>query len=263
MRVVVQRASARAARTSWRIFLGCLVVAGWGGCVAAPRPIPATSAVDPEALLAVVRDREDGIDTMRASFSARTRERDRERAADGVLLVQKPDRFRLRLMLPMGVTVFDYLTVGSRTQLTFPLENKVINGAPEGEWAAFSRDDLSQAFLRGAHAFPGTCRALEENAAAVVVACRDAAGRVQRRLVIDRATATVREEVSYTDEQPRLLMRFGDYRMVAAIPMPFRIELQYPARAVVVEITVRTTEINPHLDATMFEPLAPWGAAGS
>ena len=82
-------------------------------------------------------------------------------------------------------------------------------------------------------------------------------------LVIDRASATIREEASYVGTDPHLIARFGDYRLVGDTPMPFRVELQYPAREVVIDITVRTTEVNPHLDAALFKPLAPWSAAGS
>jgi hypothetical protein len=213
-------------------------------------------------VLALVRAREDAIGSLRASFAARIRAPDQERAADGVLLVQKPDRFRLRLMLALGVTVFDYLSVGGRTQLALPLEGKIINRAPEGEWAVFSRDDLSQAFLRGSRAFPGECVATEDEGATILVTCRDRDRRRQRRLWIERDTATIREEVSYVDNQPQLAMRFADYRVVENMPMPFRIELHYSARGVVVEITVRATEVNPQLDAALFQPLSPWGDQG-
>lgn len=244
-----------------RLLLLSGVALMWG-CAAATRPLPTSEGADAQAVLAKVRARESAITTLRTSFSARTREHDRERSADGVVLVRKPDRFRLRLMLALGVTVFDYLTVGQRTQLAFPLEGRVINGDPQGEWAAFSRDDLSEAFLRGPRAFPGVCRIVEQEGDLIVVLCREA-GRVKRRLLLERSTATVREEVSYADEQPRLIVRYGDYRMVGDLPMPYRVELLYPARAVVVEISVRTTEVNPPLEDALFAPLAPWDAQGS
>jgi hypothetical protein len=241
--------------------LATCIAAGWSGCAAVQRPLPTTDG-DAASVFAVVRAREQAIVSLRTSFSARTRERDRTRSADGVLLVQKPDRFRLRMMLPVGVTVFDYLTVGERTQIAFPLEGRIVNSAPQGDWAAFSRDDLSQAFLRGSRAFPGTCTAVAQDAELVVATCHER-GRLQRRFLIERRTATVREEVSYADDKPRLVIRFGEYRMVDSTPMPFRVELQYPERALVVEITVRTTEVNPALDASLFKPLASWDAHGS
>jgi hypothetical protein len=258
----VARSNLTAARVTPRIIaLGCALML-WSGCAATTRPLPTADHGDADAVLALVRAREDAITTLRTSFSARTRERDRERTADGVLLVRKPDRFRLRLMLSLGVTVFDYLTVGKRTQLAFPLEGRIINGDPQGEWAAFSRDDLSEAFLRGSRAFPGSCSAVDQDANLIVVICRER-GRTRRRLLIERGTATVREEISYAGEQPRLLVRYGDYRMVGDLPMPHRLELLYPAREIAVEITVRTTEVNPSLEDALFAPLAPWDGKGS
>ena len=255
-------ARAETAARPWRqLIAGCGMIV-LCGCSTLSRSLPTTDGADVDAVVATVRAREDAITTLRTSFSARTRERDCERAADGVLLVQKPDRFRLRLMLNVGVTVFDYLTVGTRTQLALPLEGKIINGSPQGEWATFSRDDLSQAFLRGSRAFPGICKTTAQDASLLVVTCREG-GVLQRRVLIERSTATVREEVSYARDEPRMIVRYGDYRMVGAVPMPYRVELAYPAREIVVEITVRTTEVNPLLDASLFEPLAPWDAKGS
>jgi hypothetical protein len=245
-----------------RALLAAGMVTVWSGCAAVPRPIPATANADAASVFALVRAREEAIVSLRTSFSARTRERDRTRSVDGVLLVQKPDRFRLRMMLPLGVTVFDYLTVGERTQIAFPLEGRIVNGVPQGDWATFSRDDLSQAFLRGARAFPGTCTPVAQDAELVVVTCHER-DRLQRRFLIERRTATVREEISYDGDRPRLVMRFGEYRMIGSTPMPSRVELQYPERAMVVEITVRTTEVNPTLEASLFQPLAQWDAHGS
>jgi hypothetical protein len=70
-------------------------------------------------MLAAVR-REEQVRSLRARFSSVARTSGVERAADGVLLIAKPDRFRLRLMLPFGITVFDYLNIGEQTWTVLP-----------------------------------------------------------------------------------------------------------------------------------------------
>src|SRR4029077_17363035 len=121
-----------------------------------------------EARLAALRAEEDRVHSLRARFSSVTRMPGAERSADGVLLVAKPDRFRLRLMLPFGLTVFDYLNVGDHSWMTLPLADPQ-QRAHAQEFAPFSRDDLGQAFLRGAYAFPGDCTAAAADAAQVAV----------------------------------------------------------------------------------------------
>jgi hypothetical protein len=224
-------------------------------CTTAKPPPPVAPDLSPAAILSLVRQREDHIVTMRARFAATTRIDTEERRADGVLLVHKPDHFRLRLLLPLGVTVFDYVSAAERVQMVLPLENRVINGEPQGNLAAFSRADLGQAFLRGPYAFPGRCEA-RPVAAEIVVQCGDEGSR--REIHIDRATATIREETSFTGGVARLQLRFSDYRADGDTLLPYRIALSYPDRAMRVDIEVGRYEVNPALGAELFAPLAPW-----
>jgi hypothetical protein len=233
------------------------------GCPAARAPLPGVAAADPADILAIVRAREERITSLRARFTARTRTPGGERSADGVLLVKKPDSFRLRLYLPFGLTVFDYVSVGERVQLSLPLEGRIVNGPPTGDLALFSQSDLGQAFLRGPQAFPGTCRPQWDGDGAVLVRCSDAAGVPQRRLRIDARTATIAEEISYAEGSERVVMRFEDYRVVDGGVLPFRIALSQPQRGVSVTISVRRHEVNPELKAELFAPALPWPEAGS
>src|SRR5574340_57689 len=94
--------------------VGCFECAPAGRRQAPAAPAP----LSPAAALAVVEQREAAIHTLRARFTAHSRRGDDTHAADGVLLVKKPDRFRLRLMLPLGLTIFDYVSWGHRVQVT-------------------------------------------------------------------------------------------------------------------------------------------------
>src|SRR5262245_3525549 len=161
--------------------LSMLVITIVAGCAAKPAP-PVALPADPSARLAAVQAQESRVRTLRARFSSVTRLPGGEREADGVLLVAKPDRFRLRLMLPFGFTVFDYLNVGEQTWMALPLADAAQRNRM-GEFAPFSREDLGQAFLRGVHAFPGQCDAAQAAAGDVAVTCREG-GAVRRTLRI-------------------------------------------------------------------------------
>jgi outer membrane biogenesis lipoprotein LolB len=227
-----------------------LLASALAACAKQPPRPAATLPTAPADRLAAVRAGEERIRSLRARFTSVTHLPGGERSVDGVLLVAKPDRFRLRLMLPFGITVFDFLSVGEQTWVVLPLGDQRQRNADDA-FAAFSRDDLGAAFLRGPYAFPGTCTASAGRDDAVLVDCvADAASH--RTIRIDRAAIT--EETSYTNDTPRLRIRYRDYRDVSGVSVPFHITLEYPLRQQSVDIAIDAYEVNPVLSATAFVP---------
>ena len=236
----------------------CALALMVAGCARQRGPLPPTPAADPTALLAQVRANEERIGSLRARFTANTSAGGEERRTDGVLLVKKPNRFRMRLMLPFGPTIFDYVSWGERSQLTLPLQGSDSSAPPPGV-APFSRADVDEAFLRGSHAFPGTCMPRRDSGA-VVVLCRDAGGALLRRLNLDPNTGTIGDETSFEGGVPRMVLRYGDYRAVGDQYMPFHVTMIYPQRDLSVDITISSYELNPQLSDALFEPSRPWGS---
>lgn len=233
-------------RQSLQIPLVCLLAA----CAKQPVRPGAALPEAPAERLAAVRAAEDRVQTLRARFTSVTHLPSGERSADGVLLVAKPDRFRLRLMLPIGITVFDFLSVGDQTWIVSPFAEPNQPGGDEA-FAAFSREDLGAAFLRGPYAFPGACAAAPAGDGEVAAECT-VDGTRRRSLRIGRAG--ISEETSFGDRGARLRIRYGDYRDVDGVAVPFRITLDYPQRNQSVDITIDTYEVNPVLPATAFAP---------
>ncbi|MBI4518630.1 MAG: hypothetical protein HY699_22765 [Deltaproteobacteria bacterium] len=227
------------------------------GCAPSRPAAPELPGLEPTAVVAAVRAGEERIATLRARFSAAARRGGEHHSTTGVLLVKKPDRFRLRMMLPLGLTVFDYVRWGEQAQLSLPLQGQVVTGSAAETAAGFSNADLGQAFLRGPAAFPGACTPEDDRGPVIVVSCRDAGGQVLRRLRIDRAHATIGEETSYEAGEPRLILRYDDYRPVGDAELPYRIALLYPARDVALEIAIQRYEVNPVLADELFQPAAP------
>lgn len=237
-------------------FAACLgaVAAAWLPACGAPRYTPATPPPsDPAAVLRVVRERENETRSLRGSFKATASHGSGESDVQGVLLVRKPDRFRMRLMLPFGFTVLDYVSHGDRAWTFLPLAK----GESSEEAHLFSPADVRETFLRGPAAFPGTCTATDESAAAVEVVCRSCDEcPVLRSLRLDRHSATIVEETSYDDGAARLTIRYGDYREVDGLPLPFQVLMAYPARRLQVAIRIRSYEVNPQLKDELFKPPA-------
>jgi outer membrane lipoprotein-sorting protein len=242
------RLAARA-RPGW-VLLGGLLC---GACATRPLPQPPRApATAPGALLARLQAQEDSVRTLRVRFSSVARYGDAERTADGVLLVKKPDRFRVRLFAPFGFTVLDYTSVRGEVHVTLPLQGERLTGADLPADGGLAPVELRQAFLRAAAGVAQGCdaRAADGN---VLVSCRDTAGTLVRTLRIDPATGWVREEVNFLGGQSRSVTRFGDYRPVDALQLPFAIEMIDTQRPVAITITVRGYEVNPVLADELFD----------
>ncbi len=243
---------------SWQA-AGIMLVGGLAACAPRVTPPPAVSRsdTDPAAVYAAVRRDEGRVRALRARFSVRVHRGDEIRDAYGVLLVKKPDQFRVRLLSAFGLTVFDYVSRASHAQMSLPLEGKRFLDAEITDKTAFSPADMRQAFLRGSDAFPGSCSAQAEQGETVVT-CKDPSDRVLRLIRIAPGTSTIRQEISFVSAQPQLVMQFGDHRPVDGLELPFAIELSYPERMVHLSITVRSYEVNPTLPDSLFDD-APTG----
>src|SRR5215470_15649499 len=128
-----------------------LSIVGVAGCALPPAQLPPVPASveppsDPATVYATVRQREEAIRTLRAQFSAVVHQGTSERRADGVLLVKKPDRFRMRLLSPFGLTVFDYTSWDAHARMELPLEGKRLDDDEIARAAPFSPADLRPAF---------------------------------------------------------------------------------------------------------------------
>jgi hypothetical protein len=206
-------------------------------------------------MLAAVRAREDAVQTLRATFETTTSKNgEPQRTTDGVLLVRKPDAFRLRLTTPFGLTAFDYLSRPDGVHVVFPYGDGAAGTAQESP-LPFSEDDLREIFLRGDRAFPGQCSEARAPAGEFIVECRTRTGELLRSLTIDAPTGRIHEERSYRDGKLHLLLVNDDYRPADAADLPYRIVLTYPSTGTRMEILVRRYEVNAPLDDHLFAPV--------
>lgn len=218
-------------------------------CGVTRKPIVSPVSTGPAATFTRLREQEAQIHALRARFVASTVYQGVERTAQGALLVRKPDRFRLRLVLPFGLTLFDYLSVGENVWTVAPFA-----GETSADLAPFSRQDLGAAFLRGADAFPGQCKA-ETDARGVAVTCRECdACPVLHTFLLENGTAAVLEEVGYGDGTPRMSLTYDVQREVDGHLLPFHIHLRDLVRGAEVDIRIQAYEVNPELRDALFAP---------
>ena len=227
----------RSSRSRERIgaFTRCLALLCCAGC-ARPQPRPPAPSCDPPAVLAAFQAREARVRTLRARFTAQMVRAGATRRVDGVLVMAKPDRFRFRLMLPFGVTVFDEVRDGARSWRLLPL------GQPAADIDPLH---LSELFLHGAEADPAQCELAALGEGSIRVLCP------ARALRIRCADATVVEALIGAPQAVGI--RYDDLRSVAGIPLPFRIALTYPGD-VSVTVAIDRYEVNPRLAEDVFVP---------
>lgn len=242
-----RRGTFRATLASGWAVLVCLC-----GCSyeTAPRP-PELPSSDPASVLQIVQRREEAIQSLRAVFTAETALESRTRKVDGVLVVRKPDRFRLRMML-LNLTVLDYLRAGDEVKAQIPIEEEE-SAAQRAKFLALARDDFASAFLRGAYAFPGACRTRPFDQESVQVTCGALSDQTTSRVVIiDAKTGFIRSEVSYLGNEPRMILQYGEYRPSGEAWMPHHIRMTHPREKRTMVIQVSRYELNPALGDELF-----------
>jgi len=210
-------------------------------------------------VFAALQARERSVHALRAQFVATATQGSESRRADGVLLVQRPDRVRLRLVSPFGLTVLDYTSAGGQTRLLLPLEDRTLDGTAGATDAAASPADFGRLLLRLGDE-PGAQCSARAAEAAVVVDCVGADGTLVRQATIDPATATVVRDVGFARGDPQVTMELGDYRVVDGVPLPFRLRLAYPRSGATTEIQVRAYAVNPEIEERVFVLPPPGGA---
>ena len=223
----------------------------------APSPAPAAPVLettDAATILAGVRERENDVHSLRATFESITTENDEiQRESDGILLVRKPDMFRLRLTTPFGLTAFDYLSRPDGVHVVSPY---AASDAAHASPLPFSEDELRAIFLRGDQAFPEQCAGTIARPDELTVDCRARSGALLRTIIIDVPTGQIREERSYRDGELSLLLQNDDYRAAGPAYLPYRIVLTYVPTNTRVDILIRSYEVNPQLDERLFAPVA-------
>lgn len=225
-----------------------------GACAARVPPpgVPVVASRTATDSYAAVLDRENTIRTLRARFVATAVQGGEKRAADGVLLVKRPARVRMRLLSPFGLTLLDYTSVDGQTRLVLPLEDKVETGTASTTDGTFSPADIGRLLLRAAPGAADGCTPRADGAR-VVVDCDASSGALSRRMTIDPGTATVAHEVYFADGKPRVSTDLSDYRLVDGVALPFSIVLTYPERDLTMRVEVRSYEVNPVLDDRLFD----------
>ncbi|MGH7857016.1 MAG: LolA family protein [Candidatus Binatia bacterium] len=230
--------------------LAAIALALFEACRAAPEaprpPLPEGA----QGVLSALDLRSRETETLQALFRVTARRGAEAQSSRGALVVTRPDRLRLQLFSFGVMTVFDYTASGDRFRVRRPLEGETRVGRfSEG---GAEREDLAAWDLRPLFFRAGAAEGrVEDGGDAWEVVFEGPSGR--RRLTVSKRDATVETETVLAGDTVELRARYADYRPVEGTPLPFRIEVEYPARSMFLEIDVTRYTRNQPVDDSLFE----------
>lgn len=208
---------------------------------------PALTAAE---AVAALRQSDAQLQSLRVRFTATLRSAAPERQARGIVLVKKPDRLRLRLLSPFGLTVLDYCSRGAHAQMQLPLAGETLVDGEIARHGVFSPSAFAPAFLLDHAVSADDCR---EHGDASYVECWEVVGGERRSVHIGLRPAILLRETFFKGDSPVLTLAYSDHRRVDGLTVPFRVSAAQPVSAMAMEIEIEAYEINPVLDDALFD----------
>jgi len=212
----------------------------------------ASGAIDP---ITVVRNGGDRVSSLRATFVASVRHGDSTERVSGVLLMSKPDRFRMRLSSLFGFTVLDYLSNAGDDRLWLASADRMLVGDEISRSGSFSPDSVRWIFLRQRDALPDECTESEQGDKAMVD-CRDADGSRTYVGYVRRESGLLQSEILFEHDDRRLSIEYGDFRSTGGVRLPYSIGWLDGRSGITVDIDIDQYDVDPQLPAELFAPMA-------
>ena len=196
----------------------------------------------PQQGSAAVEQQKVNIQTLQAQFRADVEAAGDRRSLSGVLLFQAPDALRLRLMMLFGFTVYDGVALAERAWESSPFFEV---SKSEPLLPRIGKLSFLNSF-RGCEAVPVAVDHLTMH-----LNCSDE--NYRRVLEIDRQSGLPRAESVIDDRGLAVAAQYSDYREVSGHLLPFRIFVKQPSRALNIELSVSSYDLNSPLPRRSFE----------
>jgi hypothetical protein len=232
------------------LVIGCLLSACGATRPPAAEPAPTIPVAD---AVSVVRNGGDPVSSLRATFTARMSRGDASQSARGVLLVQRPDRVRLRISSPLGLTILDYTSDRGSDRLWLASESRTLSGDELASATSFSPETVRWIFLRGES--DGRCTE-NEMEQWIVVECGDESGAPRYRGYVQPDLRLLRREELLEAGRPRLTVEYAEHRATAGVRLPYSIVWTEAAPETRVVIDIDAYEVNVDLSPALFVPPA-------
>ncbi len=176
--------------------------------------------------------------------------------AQGLLALERPDRYRLRLFSSLGLTLLEFVLSNGEFRFRMPSKGIDISGKKDeaGEKIPyFPVEALREAFVHSYEADRIEWRQLDQTY--LLTLHRKGDLSLVRRW-IDREELTLVKEVFINNKEEELVIDYGQYRRHVegkGLLLPYRIDIHLPQEGVRLEIKAIQYEINPTFHEKMFD----------
>lgn len=237
----------------FRIGLIALTLAACTRALPPSPPSPTQVAPrDAAEAVAIVERRDREVETLKALFRLVVRKADGTlETSRGALAVAPPDRLRLQIYSAGLVTAYDYTVNGDRFRTRRPLGGVQQTGRfsePKSGEDVAAPYDLRPLFLRPAGSGLGR---VEETAEIYRVILGP--GDERREVAVSKRSGEIVGETLYAGGKPRLRARYRQYRDTGRGWLPYRIDIEYLAEAVTLEIEITSYKRNEPVVPELFE----------
>lgn len=251
-----------------------LVLAAFAArCGAPPRrwPFPEVGAIGDEGVLAVLRERTDGVESVYAELSMSFEGLERSAVATAVVRYEAPGKIRMTAFKDLFVSargIFDLLLVPGGFVIEVEGEDGPERRAGgEGDLSALPRGFRALAALREAMFLPGRIPAgapatVERAGGGVAVRAKVSSGHEVEWSLEPRTLGIEAARLHLPGAAEPITVEYSSYRLAGGVYIPEAFTLVDPGEGVVVTGVLEDLELNPALEPSDFDP-ATVGRAGS
>ncbi|MEK7485832.1 MAG: DUF4292 domain-containing protein [Planctomycetota bacterium] len=231
-------------------FLGTILMVACES-IAKPIEIPTYASLNLSGIVSEIKQREKLLETIQGVCQLNMESDEKRGNFSGVLLVQRPDRFRLlgyRSFIG-STAVLDILLQGSKFSLYLPSENKVLRGNGTNI-RFFSGKEMMTSFFGFADR---TFILLEETPELYFFALLTPEGKFQQTLKVQKQSLWVQEQTFYqADGAVHLHIQYRQYQKVGTLYWPYEVDIIQFQPKNILRIRFKEIELNVPLQPEAF-----------
>jgi outer membrane lipoprotein-sorting protein len=251
--------------------LVCVLPFLLSGCIQPPRPEDTKEAKTLGQIDRILAERRAAVTDMNADVAMSVEGLEKSGSFTGIIVTQRPDRFRMDAIKRMGPTLFVFTMSGDQFLINVVAEGKFVRGSVKGQERKHPELVAAFAWLDARHE-EGETREIDEDAADHVTIVTKRAGKVSRREWLSRPDLfTTKIALVGEDGNVSATVEMSDYRSVKppeARPgksawVPWKIELKGrtdEGKDYRIEMGMSRVYINDGVEPGTFDMEIPQGA---
>lgn len=237
----------------WRILFFYLGTLLFFGCSILPTPmeIPAFASTQLTDIAQELKRREQQLQTVQGVCQLNMESAEKRGNFSGVLLVQRPDRFRLvgYRSLIGSTTILDILLEGAQLSLYLPSENKVFRGSST-QSRFLNGNEMMTSFFGFENR---TFLLLEETETVYLFALLTPERKFQQTLKVQKKSLMIQEQTFYdANGNVNLYIQYRNYQKIGELYWPYEVDIVQFQPSHTLRIRFKEVELNVVLQPEAF-----------